>query len=59
LAFLLTSLVGTIDEVIQFFLPSRVFDPIDIGFNMLAAAMAVTASVGLGWVRALATGNRS
>ncbi len=47
----MTSVLGTIDEVIQWFLPNRVFDPIDIGFNVLAAVMAVTASVTLGWVR--------
>ncbi len=33
------------------FLPSRVFDPEDILFNVLAAVMAVAASVALGWAR--------
>lgn len=51
LAILATSLIGVIDECIQLFLPSRVFDPADILFNFLAAVMAVSASWVLGWVR--------
>ena len=51
LAILATSLLGVIDECIQIFLPSRVFDPQDILFNVLAAVMAVTGSVALGWAR--------
>jgi hypothetical protein len=51
LAILATSLVGLLDECIQLFLPSRVFDPVDIMFNVFAAAMAVTASAALGWAR--------
>lgn len=51
LAILATSLVGTIDEGIQWFLPSRVYDPVDIVFNVLAGVMAVGASVALGWAR--------
>ncbi len=42
-AILLTGLIGTIDEFLQMLLPARVFDPIDILFNVLAAAMAVAA----------------
>ena len=53
LAFLLTALIGVIDEVIQWFLPSRVFEWIDILFNTLAAFMAVLACVALGWARRL------
>lgn len=49
LAVLLTSLVGVIDESIQALLPSRVFDPLDILFNLVAAAMAVGASTALAW----------
>ncbi|MDH3712042.1 MAG: VanZ family protein [Cyclobacteriaceae bacterium] len=51
LAILLTTLVGAIDECIQLFIPSRIFDPIDIFFNFIAAVMAVTASVALAWGR--------
>ena len=51
LAILAASLVGVIDEGIQKLVPSRVFDPVDILFNVLAAVMAVTASVALRWAR--------
>lgn len=55
LAILATSLVGTIDEFIQLFLPSRHFDWTDILFNFLASLMAVVSMVVLGWARRLAT----
>lgn len=51
LAILFTTVIGAFDEFIQIFLPSRVFDPIDIFFNFIASVMAVTASVILIWVR--------
>ena len=51
LAIVAASLVGLIDEGIQRLIPSRVFDPVDILFNVLAAVMAVTASVALRWAR--------
>lgn len=51
LAVVATSLVGVLDEFIQLFLPSRVYDPIDILFNTLAAVMAVAGSLALGWAR--------
>ncbi len=51
LAVLAASLVGVFDECIQWFLPSRVFDPLDILFNVLAGVMAVVACVVLGWAR--------
>lgn len=51
LAILVTSFVGALDEGIQIVLPSRVFDPMDILFNVLAAVMAVTAMGVLGWAR--------
>ncbi|MDH3530643.1 MAG: VanZ family protein, partial [Acidobacteriota bacterium] len=47
LAIFLTTFIGALDEGIQFFLPSRVFDPRDILFNGLAAMMAVAASFSL------------
>lgn len=46
-----TSAVGLLDECLQLAVPSRVFDPWDILFNVLAAALAVGASVALGWAR--------
>ncbi|NND34497.1 MAG: VanZ family protein [Saprospiraceae bacterium] len=51
IAFVLTTLIGTIDEGIQVFLPDRVFDPQDILFNSLAALMAVGGSILLRYVR--------
>ncbi len=50
-AILATAALGLIDECIQAFLPSRVFDPRDILVNVLAGAMAVGASVTLAFVR--------
>ena len=51
IAVVAASVVGTVDEGIQAFLPSRVFDTEDILFNVLAATMAVASSVALGWAR--------
>ena len=34
-------LLGVIDELIQWFLPNRVYDPVDIAFNVIAAVMGV------------------
>ncbi|MDX1438425.1 MAG: VanZ family protein [Rubricoccaceae bacterium] len=51
LAILATSLIGALDEGVQLFLPSRVFDPLDIVFNSLAALIAVVAMAILGWAR--------
>ena len=51
LAVAATSLIGVSDELIQALLPSRVFDPQDIVFNVLAAVMAVSASAALSWAR--------
>ena len=51
LAIVITVLLGVLDECIQLFLPSRTFDPQDILFNVLAAVMAVVASVALRWAR--------
>ncbi|MEM7372979.1 MAG: VanZ family protein [Bacteroidota bacterium] len=50
-AIVLTSLIGGIDECIQGFLPNRVFDPVDMLFNVLAAVMAIGASSALRWAR--------
>ena len=47
LAVLATAVVGALDEGIQAFLPSRVFDPQDILFNVLAGVMAVAARLAL------------
>ena len=51
LAIAATTLIGTLDELIQIFLPSRVFDPIDILFNFLASVTTVAALTALGRTR--------
>ncbi len=51
LAFLLSCLIGMLDEVAQLFLPNRVFDPEDILFNCLAAGMAIGTGLVLKWAR--------
>jgi len=48
---LATTLLGVLDEVVQIFIPNRVFDPLDILFNFLAGLMAVIVCVILAWVR--------
>lgn len=50
-AFIVTTLIGFIDESIQLYLPNRVFDPNDILFNCLAALIAIGGSIILQWVR--------
>lgn len=54
IAVLITTILGTIDESIQWLVPDRVFDPQDILFNCIAAAMAV----GSGWLLHLIVGKR-
>ena len=51
LAVLGTGALGLLDECLQLAVPSRVFDPWDILFNVLAGALAVGACVVLGWAR--------
>ena len=55
LAVLAASLVGVLDECLQLLIPSRVFDPVDMLFNLLAATMAVTAGCALRWARRWST----
>ncbi len=51
LAVLATGAVGVLDEGIQLFLYTRVFDPVDMLFNTLAGMMAVLARVALARAR--------
>ncbi len=51
LAFGLALPIGIIDECVQLFLPYRVFDPIDILFNGLAAFLAIGSSMILQWTK--------
>lgn len=48
-AFGLASFIGLIDEAIQAVIPSRVFDPIDIAFNVFAAFIGVAVTGAIGW----------
>ncbi len=48
-AFAVAALLGVVDEAIQLVIPSRVFDPVDIFVNAVAAAMAVSAAAALRW----------
>jgi len=41
IAIFITTLAGIIDEVIQAILPNRIFDPLDILFNIIAGLMAI------------------
>lgn len=50
-AFLLTLAIGTFDELIQIFLPKRIFDPFEIFVNGLSALLAIAGSWTLSWVR--------
>ncbi len=50
LALILSVLLGCLDVGIQFLLPNRVFDPVDIAFNSLAAIVIIGARFVLRWV---------
>jgi len=52
LALVATTFFGVLDEAIQWLLPNRVFDPIDILFNFLAGFLAILATLVLTNVRA-------
>jgi hypothetical protein len=59
LALGITVLLGSLDEGIQWLLPNRVFDIVDVGFNALAAFMAIAASLVLARARAAVRRRRS
>ena len=58
LTVLLTGLLGVLDECLQILVPSRIFDPVDLLFNVLAGVMAVTASAALAVARRWASNRR-
>lgn len=58
-AFVVASCAGVVDEVLQGLLPTRVFDPRDIVFNIFAAGLAMGASSLLAWGRARRARERS
>ena len=51
LTFLVTTTIGVFDEVLQRFLPERVFDYYDIVFNILAIAIALVSILLFHFVR--------
>lgn len=51
LALVITFSIGAIDECLQLFLPERVFDPLDIIFNGMAALFAIGSSMIIQWAR--------
>lgn len=51
IAFLIAFLIGVVDECIQICLPHRIFDPIDIMFNGIAAALAIGSRILILWIR--------
>ena len=51
IAWVVTFMIGIIDECIQIFLPNRVFDPIDILFNGMAVTIAIGSNLVLTWAR--------
>ena len=50
LALIISILLGLLDECVQGLLPNRVFDPIDVAFNSLAATMIISARVAWAWI---------
>ncbi len=57
-ALVATTLLGWLDEGVQALIPSRTYDLVDVGFNAIAAAMAISASLLMTWVRGLAVFGR-
>jgi hypothetical protein len=49
LALAAAAVVGLLDEVVQYFLPDRVFDPYDIALNAAAAALGVLTAAWWSW----------
>jgi len=58
IAVVAASLLGWIDEGIQAFLPNRSYHLFDVGFNALAASMAILATMLLEWMRRADLGRR-
>lgn len=57
-ALVISLLLGLLDEGIQLLLPDRVFDPIDVAFNSLAATMIIGARCVVRWAQAWVEGRR-
>ncbi|NND62673.1 MAG: VanZ family protein [Flavobacteriaceae bacterium] len=48
-AIVITAALGLVDESIQYFIPNRVFDWIDVGFNAFAGFLGVSTKATLNW----------
>lgn len=48
-AILISSSIGVLDELVQLYIPYRVFDTIDILFNFLAALTSITIASVISW----------
>ena len=59
LALILSLLLGFIDEAVQYFLPNRVFEWIDVAFNSLAAVMIIGARWLVARIRAWAENRKA
>ncbi len=53
IAVVATTLLGWLDEGIQAFLPNRVYDLLDVGFDAAAALTAIVATLFMSWARRL------
>ncbi|MBT8186731.1 MAG: VanZ family protein [Croceitalea sp.] len=51
MAILITVILGWLDEGIQAIWPNRHYDIVDVGFNALAAVLAISANLTLRWLR--------
>ena len=52
LALLISLFLGLLDESVQYLLPNRVFDPVDVAFNSLAATTIIGSRWLYRWLRA-------
>ncbi len=50
-AWVISLMIGVIDESVQIFIPDRVFDPTDIAFNAIAITLAIVPRKFIQWVR--------
>ncbi|MDH3246546.1 MAG: VanZ family protein [Saprospiraceae bacterium] len=50
-AWVISLMIGVIDESIQIFIPDRIFDPTDIAFNGIAVTLAIVPGLLIKWVR--------
>lgn len=51
IAFFCAGTIGLLDECIQYFMPFRVFDFVDIGFNFLASAIGIIMNISVKWLQ--------